>query len=295
MNSGERFPRNFVELAEKNIATKPRDVAWIMINRFLGHVQQQTATLRDGQQMEVMIPEGISNFLSLEGDFEPEVTCALQFTLKPDMVFWNIGSHIGLRVVQSDRLVGVKGVIFAFEPTPRTKELLDLNSQGRKSAIQTFPYALGNQSGTVPFTDYGWLYSGCNTAAHSPRIRPRPFRRVPTPRQLSVPMKTVDALINDSTLRTPDVIAVDAEGYEFQIFQGADTTFTEHRPIVIFETGDIGSSQTIPSLELLQQHGYKLFEWDSIAERLCKHELQKSYPESGNLVAIHPQAARDSL
>jgi len=280
-----------VDLLKQNLTLRPKDVAQILLERATGKTTSRVATLKRGERMNVVTPEAISVQLWLAGDFEPEVTSTLEAIIQRDMVVWNIGSHIGTRMVQADTLVGRDGHVLAFEPTPRTKKILDSNASGRTSHIQTFDYAVGNQTGTAAFRDYGWLASGLNTAGTKSRYQPRAWKQEPKYTEISSPMTSVDDLMRSTWLNGPDVLVVDAEGFELQIFEGAQTTLKVFRPVVIFETGDLGESNTHGCLQNLAQLGYRFFEYSP--HGIVPHQRQETYPEPGNLIAIHPQASRN--
>jgi len=282
-----------VDILKQNLRERPQDVAQILLERAIGKNTQRLAILKRGEDMYVVTPESISVQLWFAGDFEPEVTNTLEAILKKGMVFWNIGSHIGTRVVQADALVGRTGSILAFEPTPRTKKLLDANSANRIAQIQTFPYAVGNQTGSAAFRDYGWLASGLNTAAQTSRFHPRAWKREPKYEEITVQIISVDELMRSTWLNGPDVLAIDAEGFELQIFEGAQTTLSTFKPVVVFETGDLGDSNTQGCLDNLCQLGYQFFEYRDGGLKV--HIRQESYPEPGNLVAIHPQTQRSII
>lgn len=282
-----------VEILRSKLKTRPLDVAQILLERLTGTITYRIATLKNGEDMNVVTPEGISTQLWLTGDFEPEVTFLLESVVQRGMTLWNIGAHIGTRVVQGDGLVGNSGQILAFEPTPRTKEILDSNSSKRKSIIQTFPYAVGDQTARVSFKDYGWISSGLNTVAQRSRFQPRRWKKEPIPTIINTQMVAVDSLLASTWLKAPDVLVIDAEGYELPIFKGASETLKHYQPIVIFETGDLGESDTLGCIRHLSQLGYAFFEYHEGV--LKPHQVQEKYPDPGNLVAINPTADRSTL
>lgn len=286
----ERVPRNSLDLYKMYGFRNPVGIAEIIVRRLTGQMIERTAIIKSGSKMQVMLPEGISSIIKFAGDYEPSVSDSLAAALNKGMVFWNIGSHIGLRVVQGTDVVGKDGLIYAFEPTPRTKVLLDKNSIGRGTRVVTSRMAVGDTSGVVGFNDYGWQFSGCNSAAPESRLVRRMGRKQPIPAKIECPIATVDDLIKSNEYRPPEVMVVDAEGYEKQIFSGASVTLRTYKPIVIFEAGDLGSSQTLQTINLLQGYGYVIFERGD--KKFIPHVIRTSYPDSENLIAIHPQATK---
>jgi FkbM family methyltransferase len=81
-----------------------------------------------GKTLNMDLRDGaLSSAIFAEGVWEPEETLFLQKTLRPGMVFVDVGANIGYYTVIAASLVGSAGKVFAFEPDPRNFILLQKN------------------------------------------------------------------------------------------------------------------------------------------------------------------------
>ncbi len=260
-------------------------VAEIAFLRKTGMLLQKQASLANGQKMEIVLPETVSNFVYLDRNFEPEVSTALEQLIEPGMCLWNIGAHIGLRLKQTHQTLGPRGFIYAFEPTTRTRKFLEkYNARDLSCRVSVQPFALSNFDGYTPLTDFGWRLSGSNTIEAKPRMSGR-NRSWLTRVCYDVPVATVDALVYNG-FRPPDVLSIDAEGSDFPVLQGASTVLGQYRPAIIFEGGDEGMTKTLACINFLQGLGYGIKEVDLQSGKLVPHYIQPNYQGNVNLVAV---------
>jgi FkbM family methyltransferase len=81
-----------------------------------------------GKTLNMDLRDGVvSSTIFAEGVWEPEETSFLVKTLRPGMVFVDIGANIGYYTVIAAGLVGSAGKVFAFEPDPKNFALLQNN------------------------------------------------------------------------------------------------------------------------------------------------------------------------
>jgi FkbM family methyltransferase len=70
---------------------------------------------------------GVTLELHSTGEYESGTRQFLLTSLKPGMTFIDIGAHVGLFAIPAAKLVGPSGRVFAFEPNPSNRELLEAN------------------------------------------------------------------------------------------------------------------------------------------------------------------------
>lgn len=288
---GEKLPGS-LRLVLDGIVKDPK-LSLRYLQARLGHRTYPTqAVLTDGQVMQVVLPDAVSSHLTIYGDFEPEVSQVLARMLKPDMSVYNVGSHIGLRLVQASKLIGPNGKVLGFEPTPRTFEVLSENVKHRSAPIDIYPMALGNYHGRANLSDYGWCFSGSNTCADKPRIT-TPFwrRQLPPHNDICVTMTTMDNICTHNP--HPDLVVIDTEGNDLEVIRGGINTILANHPGIIFEAGDIGNTDTRRTIAYLNRFGYEIFNIPT----LTPHTTRNNYAGEGNLnlAAIHPQHSRGWL
>jgi hypothetical protein len=82
------------------------------------------------------------------------------------------------------------------------------------------------------------------------------------PRRLSDRLESVEvkAITLDSLQLRPNLIKVDAEGAESNIFRGAERTIKDCHPTIVFEYGISVREDFHPeSVNILREYGYKFF------------------------------------
>src|SRR5207302_10135610 len=95
-----------------------------------------------------IIPEGGSISLINTGFVEPELTKWILRHIQKGMTVLDIGAHHGYFTMLASHLVGPKGQVHAFEPTPSTFSVLELNV-GRRSNVFTNRVACFSRNSSV--------------------------------------------------------------------------------------------------------------------------------------------------
>jgi FkbM family methyltransferase len=131
------------------------------------------------------------------GRWEPRVVRELAGVLRPGDVFFDLGAYLGPFSLLAARLVGPGGRVFAFEPDPATRALLERNLAANGAAnVTVVPCAVGDSAGTVAFVASG------DSAG-----------RVGEGGDVRVPQVTLDAFCEQHGVQ-PTVMKVDIEGGE---------------------------------------------------------------------------------
>lgn len=153
--------------------------------------------------------------------------------LRGGMVFLDVGAHHGLYSLLASNKVGRNGRVVAFEPSTRERRKLlrHLILNGCENVIVESS-ALCNQIG------YGSLFivdgreTGCNS-----------LRRPAVPEDTHIELvrlETLDHYMEMAGIGHPDLIKLDVEGAELQVFEGATKVLQSRtRPIVMCEVFDI--------------------------------------------------------
>ena len=136
-----------------------------------------------------------------------------------------------------------------FDMRPKTQwRFLD------KNKCQLFECALGNKIGTVE---------------HSGALTNVVVEGIPITKS---PLKTLDSF----NFKNVDFIKIDVEGDEVPVLQGAVLTLQTYKPLVVVEqnhsTETYNKGKYGDALEWLQDHKYKIIDYDGMDDWILQHE-----------------------
>jgi len=205
-----------------------------------------------GDKMYGYMPE--VNTFYYYGYCEANLTSFLLRWLKEDATFIDVGAHIGFYSVMTSRLVGDKGKIYSFEPTPWTFEILESNAKGLNN-VKIYNKGVSDKNETIDFSDYGPGYGAYNTAGKESAMLNR------IPKKMKAETVVLDIFCRENNIR-PDFIKLDAEGFEYKILSGMKEIMNTHRPLITLEmAGDEKWSQNRDtSVKILVDAGYESYE-----------------------------------
>ncbi len=186
----------------------------------------------------------VAPWLVLDGLWESHVTGWLQETLRPGQVFVDVGANIGYFTLLGASLVGPEGRCVGIEAHPRLAELLQRNViiNGFHGYVTTWQRAAWSEPTELK------LHMRRNFASNSSigSIGSDALRRLgDTEEIVEVEAVRLDDLLAD--LPGVDVMKVDVEGAEVQVFSGltrilaanpAITIIFEWSPAQIVDVGD---------------------------------------------------------
>jgi FkbM family methyltransferase len=142
---------------------------------------------------------------------------------------------------------GFAGKIHAFEPFPTThQDIASMVQQaGLGDRIQLHDFALMAEAGTASMFLPDSIHSGCATVTKENRGVGG--------------IKT--SMLDQFDGPPPDVMKVDVEGNESEVFLGGKKTIAQHKPMIAFEnkrdTEDL--AQIMRPLQLLEELGYVFY------------------------------------
>ena len=223
---------------------------------FLGRRQPDQVEL-DGCTYQVHPRDfGVTLELHSTGDYEQGTRRCIFDVLQPGMTFIDIGAHVGLFAIPAGHRVGAEGRVFAFEPDPSNRQLLEANVESNgASNVTVVPMAVAECE------DQMHLHcSPYNTGDHQLYCSARGRRTV------EVEVTRLDTFM-DQHGGGVDLIKMDVQGAEAKVLQGMTelmdrnpgiTLVVELSPWMLRDIGD----DPLELLEDLATRGFDLSTMD---------------------------------
>ena len=158
------------------------------------------------------------------GLYEAQKTEAIMTCLKPGATFVDVGANKGDFTLLASKIVGANGKVFSFEPAPSNCEWVrrSIKLNGYHN-VTLYELALSDTNGR------GQLYLGDKSGWHSLV----PDRTNSDRKTLSVVTRTLDSVLKEAHQCNVDMIKIDVEGFELEVLQGAYSTLSSNRDIIL--------------------------------------------------------------
>jgi FkbM family methyltransferase len=203
-----------------------------------------------------------TNFLLNESHHEEGLLTALSSQASPKMVFWDVGTNIGLI---SGNLVRTfpSATFYLFEPNPDlTRRLTSLFLA--KSNVSITETALSDRNGSARLNIVPGLssISSLSSTQHANAVG------------IDVELQTGDHFLSTHPEAAPDLIKIDVEGHEVEVLQGCRELIATHKPVIVFEhlflSDDALKSLVPPGYDLLYIHD-RSGACSPVLDRRCSH------------------------
>lgn len=197
------------------------------------------------------------------GNPETHEALLLEQLLLPGMTVVDVGANHGLFSLEAAHAIGSRGRIFAFEPAPATRSLLERNLRcnGLDRQVQVIALALGEGQGTARLRVHHDL-TGLNTLAESDITWNH--RTLPADEVVEVQVTTLDDFARTRGIDRIDFLKIDVEGFELSVLRGARWLLSKRRiGWIMLEVGDVtcANAGVRPDaiIGFLDQVGHSLF------------------------------------
>lgn len=190
----------------------------------------------------------IGRNITATGLYDISVSEMLARLIKPGATVYDIGANVGHMSLLSALAAGPLGKVHAFEPHPELARYLRSNvgpgqDSSHRAKVDVHELALGAQSGTAQLylSDYfEWNDGVASLVGSGPSVE--------------VEVDTLDERIGSGQI---DVMKVDVEGFEFEVFRGGQSALTEQRiRHILFEEHNYADSRVFRQL---RSFGYQIF------------------------------------
>ena len=221
---------------------------------------------------------------------EKDELAIVRSLISPGDVAVDIGAHKGVFTYWMAKQVGTSGRILAFEPIPFLAAYLeDVTHWLKKYDITLHRCALSDRAGNDTLFFPG-EHLGSASLEKTDTVMRDP---------INVAKITLDQAVEKANCDRPiSFIKCDVENHELAVFQGARKTLTEHKPMLLFESGNLddGRQYCDPTFEFLFQLGYEgtfidrgtlvdLHDYDA-----SRHKAPTG--ENQNFLFLHPASHR---
>ena len=234
---------------------------------------QRKARLLWGEDMTVIYPEIASLGIARYGFFGEGLTRMVVAHLRPGMTFLDVGAQLGYFTLLAAQIVGEKGQVHSFEPTPRTFEILRTNTE-LKSNVHLTQVAVSSESGIATLNDYGPRFSAFNSIYKAKLPNQSGTAKSSS---FQAPTISIDEYVIQNKL-TPNFVKIDAENSDYEILIGMKETLDQFQPVISVEVGDMDIDDVRPSKDIVQfllHKKYRPYEFNG--EDIVKHELKDRY------------------
>jgi FkbM family methyltransferase len=199
--------------------------------------------------------EPVAFHLLVDGVYEPELARFIVKRLPAGGTFVDVGANVGAFTIPAAKRVGPSGTVLAVEASPRVFPFLEENVRTNRAGNVRLKYCAASDcdSAGVPFYEAPADHFGMGSMA--PQFGARP---------VLVPSRPLNQLLAEEGLSHVDILKVDVEGFEAQVFPGARGLLTSDRPpVVVFEFCDWAEERadgrTGLAQQVLRDFGYDLF------------------------------------
>jgi FkbM family methyltransferase len=164
-------------------------------------------------------------FVYFIGEYEPAISNIFRKLVKPGDVCFDIGANVGWFTTLFQKLTGSTGAVHAFEPIPKTFELLSKNAARNKTSDKIFlnNTALGDVETQIDlhiFPDLPDGHASISTFGHE------------NFEIFHCPMITLDSYLEEKRVENVNFVKIDIEGAELMMLKGAAKLFEQKMPPV---------------------------------------------------------------
>ena len=230
--------------------------------------------------------DDLALFFSNRGWFETREQDFCHSHLRPGMTAVDVGAYIGMFTCLMAKQVGPHGQVHAFEPSQlnhrRLCENLAANSFQHVTANRQ---AVSSGKGVRALYCYGAPFESLNSVVR--QELPREHNVLQPVREEQVDTVSLDEYCERLAIQRIDLLKVDVEGAEPEVFAGAQQLLSQGRiGTVLFEVGPEATQE----LDQLKDHGFQLSVFSTDGSLAAPSELKIS--RTVNAVAVNESNQR---
>lgn len=193
-------------------------------------------------------------FRYFPADYESDNFVIIKNTIKKGDHIIDIGAHIGLMSVVLGKMVGDKGKIYSFEPSPLTFSILNktIKLNNLQHIITPINKAVSITNGVVEFNADFENVSNSMVLYENNKFH----------KKIKVATTSLDDFIKEKEIKQLDFIKIDAEGVELDVLKGARETLKNFNASMILAIHPLAITAKKDSLneifDFVSQAGYSM-------------------------------------
>lgn len=188
-------------------------------------------TNRDGIHFDLDVHECVQKGIFCFHYFEPEDVAGFRCFVHPGGMIFDVGANIGQYSLLASKLVGEKGHIYAFEPSPdvidRLRHHLEINGADN---VELVCKAAADRCGTAKFYPANEL-GNQGVGSLLPAEEYRAQIRSGSP--IEVEVITLDEFCDEHAIDHIDVLKIDVEGFDLDVIKGAERVLARSPDVVV--------------------------------------------------------------
>ena len=210
--------------------------------------------------IDPFLNSGVDEGIAVNGEWEPKLSRNLKRVLGQGGFFLDVGANIGYHSLFVSKLIGDKGHVYSFEPQKNIcEQFLKSIVHNNLTNVTVFNNALSDHGGTEV------LHVREENVGGSTLLSLPEMESFHTSESMNVTLKTLDSYL-DMVTRV-DVIKIDVEGYEFEVFKGGEKLIEKYHPTIFMEFSPVFyvrdyANKPEDLIIFLKEKGYSFYDLD---------------------------------
>ncbi len=186
------------------------------------------------------------------GVYEPDILAVIKDYLPSGGTYVDIGTNIGQHALFAASVVGPQGRVIAFEPIPRLvtqfSESITINQFTDRITIHTVGCSDRTEQQTLKIMSSNVGGSSLHET------------KIDSDTSLTINLAPADTYLSKE--QKIDLIKIDTEGHEYEVFEGLKNTIARTKPTIIFEYSPTfrHDIEPIRTFDVLQENHYRYFD-----------------------------------
>lgn len=266
-------------------------------------VKQWQAIIDNKQDVNLKIQRGVKLKLNFDSALSKLIYCHnfellerkfVNHFLRPGDIFVDVGANIGLFTAIAAKLVGKKGLVYAFEPCSLTYDRLKYNVKLNKfSNVKCNQIALSDRNCEQDMVLSLDGFDAWNSLA-------KPTAGESFSSEVINTMRWDDFAIQHDLQGKVTLMKIDVEGWEtFVLSGGTQTLSREDAPTLLVEFTEKAAKTANSSCQELYQKlehlGYKMFVFNPESKKLIPYSFQSDRPHINLIATKQPRTIEARL